>query len=119
MIPINGEVRHDVGLLGSPCFEIPRKVSRDEAFNALSDEPQRAQVLAAKARHNALTMMVYLFVRYLLVAGLVIFAVVEVRHGKDHQSGDDQISQEDVEDHGHRVMSGLRRQGPDALRPIG
>ena len=29
MVPIDGQVREDVGLLGSPCFEIPRTVARD------------------------------------------------------------------------------------------
>ena len=29
MIPIDGPVRENVGLLGSPCFEIPRVVGRD------------------------------------------------------------------------------------------
>ena len=29
MVPIDGPVRHDVGLLGSPAFEIPRSVLRD------------------------------------------------------------------------------------------
>ena len=27
MVPMDGPVRHDVGLLGSPCFEIPRTVA--------------------------------------------------------------------------------------------
>ena len=30
MIPIGGPVRENVGLLGSPCFEIPRSVQRDD-----------------------------------------------------------------------------------------
>ena len=32
MIPIDGPVRENVGLLGSPCFEIPRAVERDKNF---------------------------------------------------------------------------------------
>ena len=31
MIPIDGELRHDVGLLGSPSFEIPRSVNPQAA----------------------------------------------------------------------------------------
>ena len=34
MIPIDGPVRENVGLLGSPCFEIPRMVERDKDVNA-------------------------------------------------------------------------------------
>ena len=30
MIPIDGPVRENVGLLGSPAFEIPRMVNRDK-----------------------------------------------------------------------------------------
>ena len=38
MIPIDGPVREGVGLLGSPCFEIPRAVERDKYFNTSLDE---------------------------------------------------------------------------------
>ena len=38
MIPIDGPVRENVGLLGSPCFEIPRMVERDRDINAALDE---------------------------------------------------------------------------------
>ena len=33
MIPLDGELRSGVGLLGSPSFEIPRTVERDQAFD--------------------------------------------------------------------------------------
>ena len=33
MVPIDGEVREGVGLLGSPGFEIPRSVERDTRFD--------------------------------------------------------------------------------------
>ena len=35
MIPLDGQVREGVGLLGSPCFEIPRSVERDSRFDQL------------------------------------------------------------------------------------
>jgi non-ribosomal peptide synthetase-like protein len=38
IIPIDGEVRENVGLLGSPCFEIPRIVERDRELSSLFDE---------------------------------------------------------------------------------
>ena len=39
MIPIDGPMRENVGLLGSPAFEIPRMVDRDRDLNAsISDE---------------------------------------------------------------------------------
>ena len=45
MIPIDGPVRENVGLLGSPAFEIPRMVDRDRDMNAVdrrADAPRRA-----------------------------------------------------------------------------
>src|SRR5207249_4992662 len=35
MIPLDGKIREGVGLLGSPCFEIPRSVERDSRFDHL------------------------------------------------------------------------------------
>ena len=37
MVPIDGEVREGVGLLGSPSFEIPRRSSATARFDHLSD----------------------------------------------------------------------------------
>ena len=44
MIPIDGPVRENVGLLGSPAFEIPRMVDRDRDMNAVDrrGDPPRA-----------------------------------------------------------------------------
>ncbi len=61
MVPVDGPVRHDVGLLGSPCFEIPRSVLRDSTFDELKDGDGLRRRLAAKNRHNAATMAWYLF----------------------------------------------------------
>ena len=41
MIPIDGPVRENVGLLGSPCFEIPRAVEPDRSLPATSDASLR------------------------------------------------------------------------------
>ncbi|XKK64662.1 phosphopantetheine-binding protein [Streptomyces sp. ARC32] len=60
-VPVDGPVRHDVGLLGSPCFEIPRSVLRDSSFDDLSDGAALGARLAAKNRHNAATMLCHLF----------------------------------------------------------
>ncbi|MEV8593514.1 Pls/PosA family non-ribosomal peptide synthetase [Streptomyces sp. NPDC052012] len=61
MVPVDGPLRHDVGLLGSPCFEIPRSVLRDSTFDALKEGDTLRRLLAAKNRHNAVTMAWYLF----------------------------------------------------------
>ena len=77
LVPIDGEVRENVGLLGSPSFEIPRTVERDGSFDDLIAGDGLRKRLAAKNRHNIVTMGMYLFVRWLfffavtLVAGAV------------------------------------------------
>ena len=58
MIPIDGELRHDVGLLGSPAFEIPRS-SNSEGRKDLSRKQFRRR-LTGKNRHNIGTMSIYL-----------------------------------------------------------
>ncbi len=72
MVPIAGPVREGIGLLGSPCFEIPRTVQRDHRFDHLSTGTELKRRLAAKNRHNAATMGLYLLVRYLYVVGLIL-----------------------------------------------
>jgi non-ribosomal peptide synthetase-like protein len=67
MVPIDGEIRTDVGLLGSPSFEIPRSVHRDSAFDDVFDEVHSGDVgarLAAKNRHNRHTLALFLLMRW-------------------------------------------------------
>ena len=79
MIPVSGPVRQGVGLLGSPCFEIPRAVSRDRQFDELSRGPVQRRLLRAKNRHNAATMSLYLLVRWLYVTGILLVAMLPLR----------------------------------------
>jgi non-ribosomal peptide synthetase-like protein len=67
MIPLDGKIREGVGLLGSPCFEIPRSVERDSQFDHLRARRERRRRLAAKNRYNIRTMAVFLFARWLHV----------------------------------------------------
>lgn len=60
MIPVDGPVRENTGLLGSPPFEIPRAAERDRAFNRQFDEAARQRQLASKNRHNLKTAALYL-----------------------------------------------------------
>ncbi|MET9762287.1 Pls/PosA family non-ribosomal peptide synthetase [Streptomyces sp. NPDC006372] len=70
-VPVSGPLRHDVGLLGSPCFEIPRSVARDSTFDELKGGGGLRRGLAAKNRHNAVTMTCHL-----LTGWLYFFCVV-------------------------------------------
>ncbi|WP_335934714.1 Pls/PosA family non-ribosomal peptide synthetase [Streptomyces sp. PTD5-9] len=65
MVPLEGEVREGVGLLGSPCFEIPRSVERDSRFDHLRAGENLRRNLAAKNRYNIRSMSFFLLVRWL------------------------------------------------------
>jgi non-ribosomal peptide synthetase-like protein len=65
MVPLDGKVREGVGLLGAPCFEIPRSVDRDSRFDHLrTGEPLR-RGLSAKNRYNLRTIGLFLAARWL------------------------------------------------------
>ncbi|MEU3656068.1 Pls/PosA family non-ribosomal peptide synthetase [Streptomyces sp. NPDC032161] len=65
MVPLEGEVREGVGLLGSPCFEIPRSVERDSRFDHLRTGDELSRNLAAKNHYNIRSMLFFLLVRWL------------------------------------------------------
>ncbi len=60
MIPTNGSMRENVGLLGSPCFEIPRSVRRDSKFDFYKRKDVLRQRLRLKNASNAITMGLFL-----------------------------------------------------------
>jgi non-ribosomal peptide synthetase-like protein len=74
-VPTHGPRRSNVGLLGSPCFEIPRSVWRDKQLDHLSSGEERQRRLTAKRRHNAVTMGLHLLVSYLLFLGVLLIAM--------------------------------------------
>lgn len=73
MVPLDGPVRENVGLLGSPSFEIPRSVERDASFDHLKSEHELPPLLAAKNRYNLATIVIVLLARWLqLFIGTVV-----------------------------------------------
>jgi non-ribosomal peptide synthetase-like protein len=80
MVPIDGPVREGVGLLGSPSFEIPRTVMRDNRFNHLETGDELRRRLAAKNKHNAATAGLYLLSRltHLFVITLITMGAVDL-----------------------------------------
>ncbi|MEU6817963.1 Pls/PosA family non-ribosomal peptide synthetase [Streptomyces sp. NPDC046860] len=78
MVPLDGEIREGVGLLGSPCFEIPRSVERDSRFDVLRTGDALSRNLAAKNRFNLRSMAFMLFLRWLHVLGLTLLALATV-----------------------------------------
>jgi non-ribosomal peptide synthetase-like protein len=74
LVPVDGHARDGVGLLGSPSFEIPRSVQRDSRFDHLKAGDGLRRRLAAKDRHNAVTIGLFLLVQWLFVLGVTILA---------------------------------------------
>ena len=70
MIPVDGPVRENVGLLGSPCFEIPRAVERDQNLKTMDADTLRERI-RAKTRYNVGTI-----VGFLATAWLYLFVVL-------------------------------------------
>jgi non-ribosomal peptide synthetase-like protein len=73
MIPVDGPMRENVGLLGSPAFEIPRMVDRDRDMNASFDEATRRARLRQKNVYNFVTASLFLLCRW-----MVFFAALAV-----------------------------------------
>jgi non-ribosomal peptide synthetase-like protein len=80
MVPIDGPVRHGVGLLGSPPFEIPRSVLRDHLPDQEMTHAEFASRLAAKDRHNIHTLVLGLSARWFTatLAMLVTLVALEL-----------------------------------------
>ncbi len=73
MVPLDGKIREGVGLLGAPCFEIPRSVERDSRFDHLRTGEALRCGLAAKNRYNLRTIGLFLFTRWV---GVFLFALL-------------------------------------------
>lgn len=75
-VPLDGDVREGVGLLGSPSFTIPRSVQRDVELDDLTSE-ELARQLAAKNRHNLVTVGLFILGQWVYFAGwtLITYSV--------------------------------------------
>src|SRR6266481_5293878 len=67
LVPLDGKIREGVGLLGAPCFEIPRSVERDSRFDHLLTGEAQRRGLAAKNRCDLQTIGIFLVTRWLAV----------------------------------------------------
>jgi acetyltransferase-like isoleucine patch superfamily enzyme len=76
MVPVDGPVRRDVGLLGSPAFEVPRTVERDRAFDDLKEGDEHRRRLQAKNRHNMATALMFLLVQFVNLCVVALFGAV-------------------------------------------
>ncbi|MCB9007811.1 MAG: peptide synthetase [Ardenticatenaceae bacterium] len=79
MVPVDGDERQDVGLLGSPSFEIPRSVQRDTGLNHPRSEEELGRQLAAKNKHNLITMGLFLLSQWLIFSGTMLLGFSAVK----------------------------------------
>lgn len=84
MIPIDGPVRENVGLLGSPCFEIPRMVERDKSVNAALTPELRRRRIGAKNLHNLVTATLFLASRWFFFFVTLLIAHLGVLNYSHH-----------------------------------
>ena len=82
LVPIEGEIREGVGLLGSPSFEIPRTVARDSNLD-VADAAQLRRKLAAKNRHNAVTILLRLLSRWGHLFVLTLLMLSAINHHQE------------------------------------
>jgi non-ribosomal peptide synthetase-like protein len=75
MVPLDGPLRANVGLLGSPCFEIPRSVTTDPRFDHFRTGQEFRRRLRAKNRHNLNTMGLFLAVRWVHAFVITLLAM--------------------------------------------
>ncbi|MFD9043394.1 Pls/PosA family non-ribosomal peptide synthetase [Streptomyces bottropensis] len=89
LVPLDGEIREGVGLLGSPPFEIPRSVERDSRFDHLREGEELRRRLAAKNRFNLRSMGLFLFLRWLHAFALTVlgFAAFDLYGHGDGPAG--------------------------------
>ena len=85
MVPTGGEMLENVGLLGSPPFEIPRSVKRDERFDQYKTGTEFKRRLAAKNRSNLRTIALFLVSRWIFfyTSILILIAVAKAQHAYD------------------------------------
>ena len=84
MIPVDGPVLENVGLLGSPPIAIPRMVERDREMNAAIGPELRRTRLRAKNLHNVVTASLFLVSRWaFFFATLVVWQYAMIKH-PDH-----------------------------------
>jgi non-ribosomal peptide synthetase-like protein len=78
MVPVEGPVREDIGLLGSPSFDIPRTVRRDGQISKQVTGDELKRRMSRKNRHNLGTMGLFLTVHWIQSAVMLLIAFVAV-----------------------------------------
>jgi non-ribosomal peptide synthetase-like protein len=64
MVPIDGHIRENTGILGSPSFEIPRSVDRDKYYDSYKEPRARQERIHKKNIYNLYTIGMFLMSRW-------------------------------------------------------
>lgn len=72
MIPIEGPMHENTGLLGSPCFTIPRSVHRDHRFDFYKEENILKERLRRKNASNLITLTLFLAASWFIWIAIAI-----------------------------------------------
>jgi non-ribosomal peptide synthetase-like protein len=86
MIPVDGPMRENVGLLGSPCFEIPRAVERDQNLKTMDANAVQDRI-RAKTRYNIGTIAGFLATTWLYLFVVLYALFVAARYFPLHGLG--------------------------------
>jgi len=84
MVPVEGRVWEGVGILGSPCFEIPRTVKRDRDLSQADVGEDLDRKLKIKNKHNLVTIGLFLVAEWALALILVLILFVAGSFFQDH-----------------------------------
>jgi non-ribosomal peptide synthetase-like protein len=76
LVPIDGPVRENVGLLGSPSFEIPRMARRDLEMSNNLDEATRKLRLRQKTWYNIASSTLFLLNNWFLAYAVTLIGIV-------------------------------------------
>ncbi|MBU2531833.1 MAG: amino acid adenylation domain-containing protein, partial [Alphaproteobacteria bacterium] len=76
MVPSDGEMRDNVGLLGSPAFEIPREVVSAARFNPVPETEEERKRLRAKDWFNLRTAIFHLLSQWTLLFGILSIGTI-------------------------------------------
>jgi non-ribosomal peptide synthetase-like protein len=75
LVPVDGEVHRGTGLLGAPSFHIPRSVQRDLGLNHPQSPEDFHRRLAAKNRHNLVTMGMFLLGQWVFSFTFILITI--------------------------------------------
>ena len=80
MVPIDGEIREGVGILGSPPFEIPRSVMRDKQFDHFKEPAILKERLKMKLHSNLRTIALFIFksISQVFLLSVIAWEVLQV-----------------------------------------